>query len=153
MWVWVGYRFLTADLDPYPPYPYPCTRWWACSCSDSVYVHFHIFQPSILKLSFPIISLVSYSCILLAFCSASRRITRPWSREFSHNFASCYSLIQPGTARGHYSLSSPFGIPCILSSTLFLRFASHHVTHHRHASPVTILLSIALLCLQSALLC
>ena len=41
-------------------------------------------------------------------------------------------------AKGHHSLSSPFGVPCILSSTIFLRSASRRVTHHRHASLVTI---------------
>ena len=51
-----------------------CWHWWACSCSDPVYVLFCIFQPSVLKPSFPIVSLVSYSCILLAFHSASRRV-------------------------------------------------------------------------------
>ena len=41
----------------------------------TLYMSFLHFQPSILKPSFPIVSLVSYSCILLVFCSASCRVT------------------------------------------------------------------------------
>ena len=72
-----------------------------------------------------------------------------------HHIVSHYGLIQPvtqpGTARGHYSLSSPFSAPCILSRNLFLRSASRRVTHHCHASPVTISLrfSLAFHCITS----
>ena len=71
--------------------------WWASSCSDPVYIHFHIFQPSILKPSFPIVSLVSYSCILFAFHSTSCRITCLGHASSVAIFASRYGLIQPVT--------------------------------------------------------
>ena len=116
-----------------------------CTCIHP-FSHFSTFHT---KPSFPIVSLgqifMYIACISLHVTSCHT----PLSHKFSHNFMSHYGLIQPVAqpcvSKGHYSLSSPFCISSILSSTLFLCSLHHTPLSCKFCHDFALLLSPILL--------